>query len=94
MSIFAKYGYLQYLEKKGAIIMNVSFTEKQETYIASLVESGDYQNASEAVRDAIRLHQKYREKIIDDLRLEIEKGWDGPISNRSVKDIIAAKTKS
>lgn len=72
--------------------MNVSFTEKQEKYIASLVASGDYQNASEAVRDAIRIHQKYREKVIDDLRLEIEKGWDGAESKRSVKDILAAKT--
>ena len=41
--------------------MNVSFTAKQEKYIDSLVKSGDYQNASEAVRDAIRLHQIYRE---------------------------------
>ncbi|MEM9297185.1 MAG: type II toxin-antitoxin system ParD family antitoxin [Bacteroidota bacterium] len=73
--------------------MNVSFTDKQEKYIASLVDSGDYQNASEAVRDAIRLHQKYREKIIDDLRIEIEKGWDGPESSRSVQDIIAAKSR-
>ena len=73
--------------------MNVSFTEKQEKYIASLVESGDYQNASEAVRDAIRLHQKYRERVIDDLRSEIEKAWTGPVSSRTVKDIIAAKRK-
>ena len=71
--------------------MNVSFTEKQEQYIASLVESGDYQNASEAVRDALRLHQKYREKVIEELRLEIEKGWEGPTSSRSVQDIINAK---
>ena len=72
--------------------MNVSFTDKQEKYIASLVASGDYQNASEAVRDAIRIHQKYREKVIDDLRLEIEKGWEGAESNRSVKDILASKS--
>lgn len=72
--------------------MNVSFTEKQEKYIASLVASGDYQNASEAVRDAIRIHQKYREKVIDDLRLEIEKGWEGTESKRSVKDILASKS--
>tara|TARA_Y100001972_G_C7651877_1_gene327850 strand:+ start:1449 stop:1673 length:225 start_codon:yes stop_codon:yes gene_type:complete len=73
--------------------MNVSFTEKQEKYIASLIESGDYQNASEAVRDAIRLHQIYREKVIDGLRLEIEKGWEGPASQRSVSDIISARKK-
>ena len=73
--------------------MNISFTNKQEEYIASLVESGDYQNASEAVRDAIRLHQIYREKIINDLKVQIEKGWTGAASRRSVQDIIAAKKK-
>jgi antitoxin ParD1/3/4 len=73
--------------------MNVSFTSKQEQYIAALVESGDYQNASEAVRDAIRLHQIYRDKIIEDLRHEIKKGMEAPLSKRTVKDIIADKTK-
>ena len=74
--------------------MNVSFTAKQEKYIASLVKSGDYQNASEAVRDAIRLHQIYREKLVKELRAEIEKGWDGASSPRSVKDIVTSKTKA
>jgi antitoxin ParD1/3/4 len=73
--------------------MNVSFTEKQEQYIAALVESGDYQNASEAVRDAIRLHQIYRDKIVDALRAEIDKGWAAQPSKRNVRDIIADKTK-
>lgn len=72
--------------------MNVSFTEKQEKYIASLVQSGDYQNASEAVRDAIRLHQKYRDVMLRELRIEVDKGFDGPSSSRNVQDIIAAKT--
>jgi antitoxin ParD1/3/4 len=36
--------------------MNISFTEKQENYISSQVKQGDYQNASEVVRDALRLH--------------------------------------
>ncbi len=73
--------------------MNVSLTEKQEKYIASLIEGGDYQNASEAVRDALRLHQKYNDIIINQLRLEIEKGWSGAASPRNVQDIIAAKKK-
>jgi len=71
--------------------MNVSFTEKQKDYINSLVQSGDYQNASEAVRDAIRLHQRYRDKILNDLKEEIESGWNSPPSNRSIKDIIKSK---
>jgi antitoxin ParD1/3/4 len=74
--------------------MNVSLTQKQEKYISEQLESGDYQNASELVRDALRLHQVYRNKVINDLRLEIEKGWDSPVSKTSVQDIIARKTKA
>ncbi len=73
--------------------MNVSFTNQQEKYIAKQIESGDFQNASEVVRDALRLHSVYRQRIIADLRAEIEKGWSGPTSKMGVQDIIAAKTK-
>ena len=73
--------------------MNVSFTEKQEKYIAEQIKSGDFQNASEVVRDALRLHETLRNRIIEDLRVEIEKGWSGPASSRTVKDIIASKTR-
>ena len=71
--------------------MNISFTKKQEEYIASQIADGDYQNASEVVRDALRLHQIYRNRIIDELRAEIAKGWDSTTSTRNVVDIIEAK---
>ena len=71
--------------------MNVSLTEKQKNYIQSQVESGDYQNASELVRDALRLHQLYREKLLADLRNEIAKGWEGPPSTRDVMAILNDK---
>lgn len=71
--------------------MNVSFTEKQEKYVAEQVGSGDYQNASEVVRDALRLHQYYRHKVIEGLRDEIEKGWNSPLSSKSVSDILSDK---
>ncbi|MEP4534641.1 MAG: type II toxin-antitoxin system ParD family antitoxin [Cyclobacteriaceae bacterium] len=71
--------------------MNVSFTEKQEKYISSQVESGDYQNASEVVRDALRLHERYRHHVLDDLKKAIDEGWDGSASKRSVVDILASK---
>lgn len=74
--------------------MNISFTKKQEEYISNQVESGEYQNNSEVIRDALRLHQIYRDKVIADLRAEIEKGLNSGISKRSVKDIIEAKRKS
>lgn len=63
--------------------MNISFTAKQENYIAAQLSSGDFQNASEVVRDALRLHELYRNRVLEELRGEIAKGWDGPASKRS-----------
>ena len=71
--------------------MNVSFTKKQEEYISNQIESGDFQNASEVVRDALRLHEVYRHRVIQDLKVEIEKGWNDVFSSRSIKDIIQSK---
>ena len=71
--------------------MNVSLTQKQKDYISNQVESGDFQNASELVRDALRLHEVYRHRVIMDSRAEIEKGWNGPTSKRTVTDIINEK---
>ena len=72
--------------------MNVSFTDKQKKYVAAQVGSGDYQNASEVVRDALRLHQYYRHKVIEELKAEIDKGWDSPLSTKSVSDILVEKS--
>ena len=71
--------------------MNISFTKKQQEYISGQVDSGDFQNASEVVRDALRLHEIYRFRLIEELKLEIEKGWSGAASSRSVSDIIKEK---
>ena len=73
--------------------MNISFTDKQEQYIQAQLASGDYQNAGEVVRDALRLHAVYRDKMLTELRAEINTGWEGEASKRSVKDIVAAKSK-
>lgn len=73
--------------------MNISLTEKQEQYIASQIKTGDFQNASELVRDALRLHEVYRHRVIEELRAEIAKGWDGEISKRSARDIAEAKAR-
>ena len=73
--------------------MNISFTEKQEQYIASQIKTGDFQNASELVRDALRLHEIYRHRIIEDLRAEIAKGWDGQTSKRTASEIAKSKAQ-
>lgn len=71
--------------------MNISFTKKQEQYIAKQVASGDYQNNSEVIRDALRLHSIYRDKVIADLRKEVESGFDSGVSQLKIKDILAQK---
>jgi antitoxin ParD1/3/4 len=74
--------------------MNISFTEKQQQYIAGQVTGGDYQNASEVVRDALRLHEVYRHHVIEELRAEIAKGWDGATSTNTLQDILNNKRQT
>lgn len=73
--------------------MNISFTDKQQQYIQDQVASGDFQNASEVVRDAMRLHQIYRTRLLEELRAEIDRGWEGDTSSRKVSDIVKSKRK-
>lgn len=58
--------------------MNISITPELEKFIAAKVDSGMYQSASEVVREALRLlseREEYRQKRIEELRREIEIGW-------------------
>ena len=44
---------------------NVSLTPKQDAFIDTVIEAGEYQNASEAIRDALRaLQQRRREDAL------------------------------
>jgi antitoxin ParD1/3/4 len=44
---------------------NISLTAEQDAFIERAVKSGEYQNASEAVRDALRaLRQRQREDAL------------------------------
>jgi len=56
---------------------NISLTPEQDAFIEKTVESGEYQNASEAVRDALRaLQQRRREDALKlkALRMQIKAG--------------------
>ena len=56
---------------------NISLTPEQDAYIEDVLKAGAYRNASEAVRDAIRvLQQKRAEEALklDRLRLAIKAG--------------------
>lgn len=72
--------------------MNVSLTEKQRKYIDDKVKSGDYMNASEVVREALRVHELNQQKL-DNLRAEIQKGIDSGVSPYTMKDILEQKRK-
>jgi antitoxin ParD1/3/4 len=56
---------------------NISLTPEQDAFIEEAVKSGEYQNASEAVRDALRtLQQRRREDALklEALRRQIDAG--------------------
>jgi len=56
---------------------NISLTAEQDAFVDRLVKSGDYQNASEAVRDALRaLSQRRQEDALKlkALRARIKEG--------------------
>ena len=56
---------------------NVSLTREQDEFVDEIVKAGEYQNASEAVRDALRALQQRRkqdELKLDLLRAQVELG--------------------
>src|SRR5207249_8804232 len=58
---------------------NISLTVEQDAFVEKLVNAGEYQNASEALRDALRaLEQRRREDSLKlkALRIQIKAGID------------------
>lgn len=58
---------------------NISLTPDQDAFVDKIVRSGEYQNASEAVRDALRaLRQRRQEDALKlkALRMQIKVGVD------------------
>jgi antitoxin ParD1/3/4 len=58
---------------------NVSLTAEQDAFVERVVKAGEYQNASEAIRDALRvLQQKRREDALKlrALRAQIKAGLE------------------
>jgi len=48
---------------------NISLTAEQDEFVAKVIASGEYQNASEAIRDALRALQQRRQE--DALKLKV-----------------------
>lgn len=56
---------------------NISLTRKQDAFIDEMLRAGEYRNASEAIRDAIRaLEQRRAEEALrlENLRVAIRQG--------------------
>ena len=72
--------------------MNFSLGKNWEKYVADQVSSGHFNNASEVVRDALRLQQQHLMKLAA-LKRDLEAGNDsvkaGRVSRARPEDIIA-----
>jgi antitoxin ParD1/3/4 len=58
---------------------NISLTPEQDAFIEEAVKSGEYQNASEVVRDGLRAlqqHQAENALKLEVLRKQIDRGID------------------
>jgi antitoxin ParD1/3/4 len=58
---------------------NISLTTEQDAFVQEVVEAGEYQNASEAIRDALRALQQRRKEDslrLKALRVQIKSGVD------------------
>jgi antitoxin ParD1/3/4 len=58
---------------------NISLTAEQDAFVQKVVDAGEYQNASEAVRDALRVLQQRRREDglkLKALRAQVKAGTD------------------
>jgi antitoxin ParD1/3/4 len=63
--------------------MNVSLTEKMEKFVREKVKFGDYETASEVVREGLRLLQQRDEQWKAEIRAKITQGMDSVRAGRT-----------
>jgi antitoxin ParD1/3/4 len=67
---------------------NVSLTEHLDEFVEACVQSGQYQNASEVVRDALRLFEERRRRDaikLERMKAEVKIGQDALSEGRSIR---------
>jgi len=81
--------------------MNVSLTPELEHFVHAKVESGLYNNASEVIREGLRLLKEH-DDVRRTWREQIERGWaqsqagkllDGPKTMAEARNRLKARTK-
>ncbi len=71
----------------GLVKKSITVTEQQNDWIKSRIETGDYGNDSEYLRDLIRKDRTENEKLIK-LKEAVQVGLDSGISERTFEEII------
>ncbi len=78
--------------------MNVSLTPKLEGFVKAKVKTGDYNNASEVVREALRLLQREEEALQERkaarLRKSLKSGLEGPDATNFDIEKVVRRLKS
>ncbi len=70
----------------GMVKKSITVTDQQDQWIKSRIESGDYGNESEVLRDLIRKEQQ-RDTEIDLIRSELIKAEHSGFSERTPEEI-------
>jgi len=65
----------------------ITVTQQQNTWIKSQIDSGQYGNDSEYLRELIRLDQEHKKKL-ELLRSALIDGENSGISKRNMSDIL------
>lgn len=72
--------------------MNISLPDKLKHWVESKVQAGDYASASDCVRDLVRRRMEYDAKLTA-LKIEIQKGDESGISDRSWEEFVEHMTR-
>jgi len=71
----------------------ITVTEQQNSWIKSQIESGQYGNDSEYMRDLVRKDQEYNQKL-SALQVALKEGEDSGESTLSMDDILIKVKKN
>ncbi|MDE3742767.1 type II toxin-antitoxin system ParD family antitoxin [Maribacter polysaccharolyticus] len=66
---------------------SITFTDQQDSWIKLRVQSGDFTNDSEYIRDLVRKDQEQNMKLLE-LKTAIDEGLQSGRSNLKISDII------
>ena len=72
----------------GTIRKTITLTEKQDEWVKTQIENGDYTNDSEYFRNLVRRHQEQHAKM-KTLKDSIQEGLDSGVSEKTVGELWA-----